>query len=148
MFLSKSFGYAIRGILYISMVQDEGRKVQVEEIAEKLAVPKHFLGKILQELVKNGLLKSTKGPYGGFELTPDTMEKSLLDIFKTTDDAEQLGHCELRFNKCDSEHPCPLHHNVLKIREDFVDLLSKTTVKDLFTGETALTLDRIATNNL
>lgn len=148
MFLSKSFGYAVRGILYISMLQDEGRKVQVEEIAEKLAVPKHFLGKILQELVKAGLLKSTKGPYGGFELTGDTLNKPLLEIFKTTDDPEQLGHCELRFTKCDSEHPCPLHSSVLKIREEFVELLSTTTVKDLVQGETALTLDRIATGKL
>lgn len=148
MFLSKSFGYAIRGILYISMLQEEGRKVQVEEIAEKLGVPKHFLGKILQELVKNGLLKSTKGPYGGFELAPETLSRSLLDIFKTTDDPEQLGHCELRFNKCDSVHPCPLHNDVLKIREEFVGLLSNTTINDLISGETALTLDRIATNRL
>lgn len=148
MFLSKSFGYAIRGILYISMVQDEGRKIQVEEIAEKLAAPKHFLGKILQELVKTGLLKSTKGPYGGFELMPDTLNKPILEIFKTTDDIDQLGHCELRFNKCDTEHPCPLHHNVLKIRQDFVELLTNTTVKDLISGETALTIDRISINNL
>lgn len=148
MLLSKSFGYAIRGILYISMMQKEGRKVQVEEIAEKLAVPKHFLGKILQELVKVGLLKSTKGPYGGFELASETLSKSLFDIFKTTDDAEQLTHCVLRTNPCDPVNPCPVHQNISKIREEFRQLLLNTTVGDLAQGETELTLERIATNRL
>jgi Predicted transcriptional regulator len=60
MFLSKSFGYALRGILYIAVMQDEERKVQIEEIATKLSVPKHFLGKIMQQIVKAGLLKSQK----------------------------------------------------------------------------------------
>jgi DNA-binding IscR family transcriptional regulator len=55
MFLSKSFGYALRGILYIAVMQDEERKVQIEEIATKLSVPKHFLGKIMQQVVKAGL---------------------------------------------------------------------------------------------
>jgi Rrf2 family protein len=71
MFLSKSFGYALRGILYIAVMQDENRKVQIDEIATKLSVPKHFLGKIMQQVVKAGLLKSTKGPYGGFSLAAE-----------------------------------------------------------------------------
>ena len=60
MFLSKSFGYALRGILYIAVMQDEHRKVQIDEIATKLSVPKHFLGKILQQIVKADLLKLQK----------------------------------------------------------------------------------------
>ncbi len=148
MLLSKSFGYAVRGILYISMLQKEGRKVQVEEIAEKLAVPKHFLGKILQELVKVGLLRSTKGPYGGFELASETLSSTLFDIFKTTDDAEQLTHCVIRTNSCDTQNPCPLHENISVIREEFKRLLLNTTIEDLTSSGAELTLDRIATTKL
>jgi DNA-binding IscR family transcriptional regulator len=52
MTFSKSFGYAVRGVLYIAIMQDEKRYVQVEEIAGQLAVPRHFMGKILKNLVK------------------------------------------------------------------------------------------------
>ena len=43
MFLSKFFGYALRGILYVALMQDEKRKVQIDEIANKLSVPRHSL---------------------------------------------------------------------------------------------------------
>src|SRR5918994_618927 len=61
---TKSFGYALRSILYIAIMSKEKSKVQVEEIAVRLSVPKHFLGKIMRLVVKNGILNSTKGPYG------------------------------------------------------------------------------------
>ena len=78
MFLSKSFGYALRGILYVALMQDEKRKVQIDEIANKLSVPRHFLGKIMQQVVKAGLLQSTKGPHGGFYLAENTLSSSLI----------------------------------------------------------------------
>jgi Rrf2 family protein len=80
MFLSKSFGYALRGILYVAVMQDEKRKVQIDEIATKLSVPKHFLGKIMQQIVKAGLLKSTKGPYGGFSLAAETLNTPVAKV--------------------------------------------------------------------
>jgi len=145
MFLSKSFGYAVRGILYVVLVAKEDRKVQIDEIAEKLALPRHFLGKILQELVRNKLLVSVKGPYGGFELSEITLSSTLLDVFRTTDDIEQLGQCELRFHKCDKMNPCPLHDNLEKIRQELIELLSTTTIRDLISGEKKLKLENIAT---
>ncbi|MBI1341571.1 MAG: Rrf2 family transcriptional regulator [Terrimonas sp.] len=148
MILSKTFGYAIRGILYIALVQKEERKVQIEEISEKLSVPRHFLGKILQELVRNGLLTSVKGPNGGFSLGENTLSKSLLDVYRTTDHIEQLTQCELRFNQCDKIHPCPLHDKVQQIREEFIALLSKTTINDLITGTKKLQLHNIATTGV
>jgi Rrf2 family protein len=66
MIFSKSFGYAVRGMLYVAMMQDEKRYVQAEEISTRLAVPRHFMGKILKKLVKERLLASSKGPSGGF----------------------------------------------------------------------------------
>ena len=47
MTFSKSFGYAVRGVLYIAVMQNEKRYVQAEEIAAQLFVPRHFMGKIL-----------------------------------------------------------------------------------------------------
>ena len=58
--LSKSFGYALRGILYISLMEDENRKVQADEIAENLSVPRHFLSKILKQVAKAGIIGFTK----------------------------------------------------------------------------------------
>jgi Rrf2 family protein len=88
MIFSKSFGYAIRSILYVAIMRDEKRYVQVEEIAAKLAVPRHFMGKIMKKLAKEKILISTKGPSGGFILSEHTMQMPLMDLIVIIDGVE------------------------------------------------------------
>ena len=131
MFLSKSFGYALRGILYIALLQDEERKIQIDEIAAKLSVPRHFLGKILQNLVKTGLLQSTKGPHGGFMLNENTMSTPLIKLVDVMDGMEQFNVCVLQFRNCNQINPCPLHHEAEQVKSDFLNVLKQTTIADL-----------------
>ena len=93
MIFSKSFGYALRGILYIAIMKEQKRYVQVEEIASKLAAPRHFMGKIMKRLAKEKLLISAKGPSGGFMLGENTLEKPLMDLIVITDEIYgELSH--------------------------------------------------------
>lgn len=131
MFLSKSFGYALRGILYIALLQDEQRKIQIDEIAAKLSVPRHFLGKILQNLVKAGLLQSAKGPHGGFSLHQNTMTTPLIKLVEETDGMEQFNICVLQFRNCSQINPCPLHQESELIKTKFLNVLRQTTIADL-----------------
>lgn len=131
MFLSKSFGYALRGILYIAVMQDEQRKVQIDEIATKLSVPKHFLGKIMQQVVKAGLLKSTKGPYGGFSLTVETLNTPVIRLVEITDGMEQFNMCVLNFKYCNGLNPCPLHYEMEGVKRNYLNLFTKNTFRDL-----------------
>ena len=131
MILSKSFGYALRGVLYIAKLKDESRKIQIEEIAGNLSVPKHFLGKIMQQVVKEGLLKSTKGPYGGFSLASDTLNTPLIKLVEITDGMEQFKMCVLKLKYCDGSNPCPLHHEMDQMRGKFLSVFNETTIGDL-----------------
>ena len=131
MFLSKSFGYALRGILYIAVMQDENRKVQIDEIATKLSVPKHFLGKIMQQIVKAGLLKSTKGPYGGFSLAADTLNTPVAKLVEITDGMEQFSMCVLSFKYCNGLNPCPLHFEMENVKKNYLNVFSRNTFGDL-----------------
>ena len=131
MFLSKSFGYALRGILYIAVMQDENRKVQIDEIAKKLSVPKHFLGKIMQQIVKAGLLKSTKGPYGGFSLAAETLNTPVAKLVEITDGMEQFSMCVLSFKYCNGLNPCPLHFEMENVKKNYLNVFSKNTLGDL-----------------
>jgi len=133
MFISKSFGYALRGVLYIALMQDENRKVQVDEIATQLSVPKHFLGKIMQQMVRAGLLKSTKGPYGGFSLTGTTLDAPLIKLLETTDDINRFNVCVLKLKTCNSANPCPLHHKMEVFKNNILKLFHETTINDLLT---------------
>lgn len=146
MIFSKSFGYALRGILYIALVQeDEGRKVQVDEIAEQLGVPRHFMGKILKGLVKDGLLQSVKGPYGGFALASGTLNTSLFALIELTDGLNTFKNCVLHLRVCNAVNPCPLHFQMEKIKRNLHEVLLGTVVADLLKKDKEQFIKSIAT---
>lgn len=131
MFFSKSFGYALRGVLYVALVDKENRKVQLDEIAEKLSVPRHFLAKIMKTMVKEGVLISTKGPYGGFSLNEKSLDTKLLQLVSITDGVEQFNTCVLSLRKCNNKNPCPLHFQMMQLRDGMLSDFSKRTIGDL-----------------
>lgn len=135
MIFSKSFGYAIRGVLYVALMQDEKRYVQVEEIASKLAVPRHFMGKILKKLAKEKVLQSIKGPSGGFTLNEHTLKMPLMDLITIIDGVEIFGTCVLRAKECNSSNPCPLHHHMEQIKGRLSSVLSDSTIGDLLDAD-------------
>jgi Rrf2 family iron-sulfur cluster assembly transcriptional regulator len=135
MIFSKSFGYALRGILYVAMMSDEKRKIRIDEMANRLSVPRHFLGKIMNRVVKKGILASTKGPNGGFSLNNTTLSTSLLTLVESMDGLEQFDGCVLRLRKCNEEHPCPLHHSMKTYKNDLLKTFSDTSIGSLLTED-------------
>ena len=135
MTFTKSFGYALRGVLHIALNSHDKPKQRVEEIASQLKVPKHFLGKTMKKLVQTGILNSTKGPHGGFSLNDRTLSTSLLELATITNSIMKMDDCILRLDKCDSSHPCPLHHRMLRHRKDLYDLLATTSIRELLNQE-------------
>lgn len=128
MFFSKSFGYALRGVLYVATMGEEKRKIRIEEMAARLSLPRHFLGKIMNKVAKNGILNSTKGPNGGFSLNDATLNTSLLTLVETMDGVQQFDTCLLRLKKCSEETPCPLHFLMKAQREDLMTIFVDTTI--------------------
>jgi Rrf2 family protein len=94
-------------------------------------VPKHFLGKIMQQIVRKGLLRSTKGPYGGFSLANDTLNTPLIKLVEITDGMEQFKMCVLKLKYCNGINPCPLHNEMEQMRENFLRVFTNTTIGDL-----------------
>lgn len=131
MFFSKSFGYALRGLLYVAMSDTGNGRVQLSEIAKKLAVPHHFMGKVLKRLVKGGILNSMKGPYGGFYIHERTLSTTLLELTEITGEPVIDDNCVLRFRKCNATNPCPLHRQVEILKKDWQNVLASTKVGDL-----------------
>jgi Rrf2 family transcriptional regulator, iron-sulfur cluster assembly transcription factor len=144
MLVSKTFAYALRSILYLSLVAEVDHAIQLRQIAKSLNIPKHFLAKILQQFSKSGILESVKGPNGGFRLTDKTMKTRLIEIFELTDSAESFNFCALRFTKCNNNHPCPLHNDITAIRTNLISLLSDVTIYDLINSGQPLVLKNIA----
>ncbi|MCU0446958.1 MAG: Rrf2 family transcriptional regulator [Microscillaceae bacterium] len=129
--LSKTCGYAIRGILYVASKSDENKNIGIKEIAEALEVPQHFLGKIMQDLVRNGLLHSIKGPNGGFFADADTLNHPIIEVVKVVDGLSAFQKCALGLAHCSGQNPCPLHYQIKDFRDALYKTLCERKISDL-----------------
>lgn len=130
MLFSKSFGYAVRSVLYIASLQNEKQYVQLEEISSRLHLPKQFMGRVLKNLAKEKILTSTKGPKGGFGISKEGLKTSLAKILEVTD-GNQLANCVIKKKNCNPLNPCPVHNDFSKIRSDLIQLMSDLTIAKL-----------------
>ena len=123
--LSNACKYAIRSVLYLSVIIDENKKVGVKKIAEELEVPQPFLAKLLQQLTKNKLVSSSKGPTGGFYLSKKNLKNTVWDIIKCIDGTTKFDNCFMGLSSCSDLNPCPIHFTVApfkkKLMNDFKD---------------------------
>jgi len=119
----------------VAIMRDEKRFVQVEEVASKLAVPRHFMGKIMKKLAKEKILVSTKGPSGGFILNEHTLKLSLMDMVKIIDGVEIFDSCALRAKECNAMSPCPMHFQFESVKRSLKSILSDTTIGELLEGD-------------
>ena len=133
--LSNSCRYGIRAIIYIASKQQGNNKTGIRQIAKDLDLPTPFLAKILQQLAKQKILKSLKGPHGGFSLLRDQKKITILDIVKTIDGEDIFTNCIIHSTACTCvdkyKENCPLHDDYAKVRSELIDLFSRTTVYDL-----------------
>ena len=118
-------------MLYIAMHSSKDDNVGLIEIAENQEILRHFLSKILQQLVKAGLLESMKGPNGGFKLSKKPEKITLLQIIKAIDGLDVFTQCGIGFKKCSDDHPCPIHHDYKKVRDKVYELFKKKTLKEV-----------------
>lgn len=132
--LSNTCKYGIRSVLYIALNQEEKGKIGIKKISEELKIPTPFLGKILQLLAKKKILKSTKGPHGGFTLSKKPEEIFLIEIIEAIDGLDFFNTCLIGLNSCTQNpdiSPCPLHERYGKIRDQLFLLFKSENIAQL-----------------
>jgi len=82
--VSRSTAYALLAVGYIAKEHGDGL-VPAEDISQKYDIPLEYLLKILQQLVRADVLRSKRGPRGGFSLAKTTNQISLLDVIEAVD---------------------------------------------------------------
>lgn len=131
---SKACEYGIRAAIYIAQQSLVDRKVSLKDVAKAIESPTAYTSKILQKLSKNSIIKSDKGPTGGFSMDKTELEKVKLCsiVYAIDGDAVYTG-CGLGLKKCNENKPCPVHYQFKLIREELKKMLETTTVKTLAT---------------
>ena len=128
--LSNSSKYAIKAVLYLALNSNEKKRVMVKDIAAPINVPKAYLAKLLQELSREQIISSVKGPKGGFYLSEENRLHSLMDVVSVIDGEKRLHSCVLSLEKCDVNKPCPLHKLISPTKTNFLKQLTEKSIDD------------------
>lgn len=133
--LSNSCRYGIRAVIYLASHSTENGKMGIKQISNDLDLPTPFLAKILQQLAKQKILSSSKGPHGGFSLLKDPKNITLLDIVNTIDGYDTFTNCVMHKGTCDGVNSekkiCPLHEDYERTRSELIKLFSNKTISEL-----------------
>lgn len=128
--LSDTAEYALRAVLYIA---DQGgdAPIRVDTVAQALDIPRNYLSKILHGLAKQGILRSTRGPAGGFRLAVSPEELTLQRIASVFDPIGPRRGCLLGRPECSDANPCPAHPHWKGVAEQIASFFREKTVADL-----------------
>ncbi len=124
MIITRATEYAIRAILYMSR-QPAGEIIYKKDICKAQEITPAFLTKILQPLIKDGIVGSQRGVGGGFYLAKAPVEITLLDIIKSQEGPVYLNQCLIEKGSCEREFFCPVHGAWAQIRKEFMATLSR-----------------------
>jgi Rrf2 family protein len=133
--LSNSCRYGIRAVIYIASQPANNGKTGIRQISRDLDLPTPFLAKILQQLAKQKILSSSKGPHGGFSLLRDPKKITLLDIVNTIDGDDIFTKCLIHNGTCKQidkkKDLCPVHDDYENVRLGLQKLFSNNTIYNL-----------------
>jgi Rrf2 family protein len=130
--------HAVRAMAALARLP-EGAYAGAAGIAREIGAPPNYLSKLLQNLAREGLVRSQKGLGGGFRLARDPRSISLLDVVEPIEQVSRWSGCVLGHRDCSDEVPCAIHDRWKRVRTDYLRMLRQTTIADLLArGEPAL----------
>jgi Rrf2 family protein len=107
--LSQTVEYALRAAVFLAA--QDGEPATTEEVAERTKVPAPYLAKILQGLVRAGLVRSQRGVGGGVALARDANELTILEVVNAVEPIKRIKTCPLGLQTHGSRL-CPLHRRM------------------------------------
>jgi Rrf2 family protein len=128
--ISRKVDYALRAIIYLSL-QTDGQPISVKEIASRRRIPRKFLEKIIQDLIRSGLVKSHRGAHGGCTLARTAHDISFHDIIESVEGPILLNICVTPEQDCSVLASCNMQRVWQEGQRRLLEFFADTTVADL-----------------
>ncbi|HMV02738.1 MAG TPA: Rrf2 family transcriptional regulator [Chitinophagales bacterium] len=129
---SKACEYGIRATVYIADQSKQSNRAILKDIAKEIDSPEAFTAKILQQLVKSGIVHSVKGINGGFEISKDKISNlKLADVVLAIDGEGIYTNCAFGLKNCSEQFPCPVHHKFKPIKANIRKMLEGTSINEM-----------------
>jgi Rrf2 family protein len=127
--LTKHTDYAVRALISLGM--KSGSWVSAKAVSEEQAIPYQFLRRILQDLIRSGLVASKEGAGGGVMLAKDPDLIRVTDVIGIFQGKVQVSECMFRKQLCSNRANCVLRHEIMRIEQLVNDEFSKVSVGKL-----------------
>lgn len=129
MLVTREADYAVRCVLFLSNTKDI--TASVRDMSRHVHVPQSFLAKILQRLVKAGIVRSIRGVKGGFRLAKSPAAINLLEILDAIQGPTGINVCAIDRRRCKLSSTCTVHPVWVSIRKDVDMRLRRETIAKL-----------------
>jgi Rrf2 family protein len=129
MILTQTTEYALRTLALMS--QDERATYSSTVLHRRLGIPRKYLQRLLTDLVRSGLLRSTRGRAGGYALARGVRRITLAQIVDAVEGFAAKPSCLFGFRVCPLDNPCALHDLWVSSQREQIALLARTRLSDL-----------------
>ena len=106
--LPKTAEYALRAAVWLA--RDPRKSLSANHLAEVTRIPRRYLNKVLQDLVRGRIVRSQPGPGGGYALDRSPEDVAILDVVNAVEPIGRIRHCPLGIPSHTSL--CPLHREL------------------------------------
>ena len=128
--LSKKADYALIAMKHLAQ-HSETPSTSAREIAEQYDIPIELMAKILQRLVRTGLLVSTQGTRGGYALRRPSLSISIADVIQAIDGPLTVTACSTEKIDCEQYGKCSIRDPLWQIKERIVEALGTVTIAEM-----------------
>ncbi|HQR29683.1 MAG TPA: Rrf2 family transcriptional regulator [Anaeromyxobacteraceae bacterium] len=132
--ISRKIDYAVRAMVHLASIP-EGTVVPFREIGKKMDVPEDFLAKILKTLVDHGIVRSTRGPHGGYKLARPAETINMLDIIEAAEGPVAINVCLDGDDACSRQSFCTVTHVWREGQDRMLEVFRNTTLASLVPAE-------------
>jgi Rrf2 family protein len=128
--LTKKADYGLMAMRYLAENAGNGSS-SAKDVAEAHGIPPELLAKILQRLVKAGLLVSHHGINGGYVLARDPRTISAFDVIQAIEGPLFITSCVTTRGECGQTSRCTVREPLRKVSQGIEEVLSKITIYDM-----------------
>src|SRR5512137_9316 len=128
--ISRKIDYGLRAMIYLASIPSDS-VIPFREIARQMDVPEDFLAKILKTLVDEGLVRSARGPHGGYALARPSSEINFLEIIEAIEGPVALNVCLDPDDACPRQPGCTLAGVWREGQEKMLDVYRNANLSSL-----------------
>jgi Rrf2 family protein len=132
--ISRKIDYGLRAMIHLAGLPP-GVVGTLQDLSSTLHLPREFLAKILKGLAAEGLVRSTRGAHGGYQLARPARAISFLEVIEAVEGPVQLNVCLDHKDRCDVSAGCTMYHVWKAGQERMLEVYRRTSLADLVAQE-------------